>query len=123
MRDEDIARALKADVEEILPSSGFVASVMEAVRLDAATPPPIPFPWTRALPGVAAAVLVLVSAFVVVVQLARTGIHSSAAAALPPQLVRALEIANDAGLGWIVVASLLAFVSIRFAMRVAGARG
>ena len=37
--------------EEILPSSGFAASVMEAVRREAAVPPPIPFPWKRALPG------------------------------------------------------------------------
>ena len=37
--------------EEILPSSGFAASVMEAVRREAAAPPPIPFPWKRALPG------------------------------------------------------------------------
>jgi hypothetical protein len=123
MRDEDLARVLKADVEEIMPSSGFVASVMEAVRLQAATPPPIPFPWTRAVPGVAAAVLALVSAFVLVVQLARAGVHSSAAVAWPPEMVRALEIANHAGAGWIVAASLLAFVSVRFAMRMAGARG
>src|SRR5262249_46712231 len=37
--------------EEILPSSGFAASVMEAVQREAAAPPPIPFPWKRALPG------------------------------------------------------------------------
>ena len=37
--------------EEILPSSGFAVSVMEAVRREAAAPPPIPFPWKRALPG------------------------------------------------------------------------
>jgi hypothetical protein len=59
---------------------------------------------------------------VLVVQLARTGVHSPAAMAWPPELVRALEIATDAGLGWIVVASLLAVVSVWFAMRVAGAR-
>ena len=32
--------------EEILPSSGFAASVMEAVRREAVAPPPIPFPWS-----------------------------------------------------------------------------
>jgi len=46
--------------DEILPSSGFVASVMEAVRREAAAPPPIPFPWKRALPGLALVVATLV---------------------------------------------------------------
>ncbi|MGB8128786.1 MAG: hypothetical protein WCG81_03255 [Candidatus Angelobacter sp.] len=48
--------------EEILPSSGFAASVMDAVRREAAAPPPIPFPWKRALPGAvfAAATLIVV---------------------------------------------------------------
>lgn len=46
--------------EEILPSSGFAASVMEAVRREAAAPPPIPFPWKRALPGAVFAAATLV---------------------------------------------------------------
>lgn len=37
--------------EELAPSSGFLASVMERVREEATAPPPIPFPWKRALPG------------------------------------------------------------------------
>jgi hypothetical protein len=39
--------------ESILPSSGFLASVMQGVREEAAAPPPIPFPWKRVFPGVA----------------------------------------------------------------------
>jgi len=46
--------------DEILPSSGFVASVMDAVRREATAPPPIPFPWRRALPGLALVVATLV---------------------------------------------------------------
>jgi hypothetical protein len=42
---------LLADDERLLPSSGFVASVMEQVQRDAFVPPALPFPWTRALPG------------------------------------------------------------------------
>ena len=38
--------------DEIVPSSGFTARVMDAVHLEATTPPAIPFPWTRALPGI-----------------------------------------------------------------------
>lgn len=54
--------------EEILPSSGFAASVMEAVRREAAAPPPIPFPWKRALPGVvfaAATLLAILAIFTI----------------------------------------------------------
>ncbi len=46
--------------EEILPSSGFAVSVMEAVRREAAAPPPIPFPWKRALPGAVFAAATLI---------------------------------------------------------------
>jgi hypothetical protein len=39
-----------AGEEELLPSSGFVASVMDRVRQEAALPAPIPFPWKWAIP-------------------------------------------------------------------------
>ena len=50
MNDDDLDRML-IEREEIVPSSGFVASVMEAVQQEAAAPAPIPFPWKWALPG------------------------------------------------------------------------
>jgi len=37
---------------ELAPSSGFFAGVMERVREEAAAPPPMPFPWKRAVPGI-----------------------------------------------------------------------
>ena len=43
-------RILTAE-EELVPSSGFVASVMERVREEAAAPEPIPFPWKRVVPA------------------------------------------------------------------------
>jgi hypothetical protein len=36
----------------LVPSSGFLASVMEAVQDEALKPAPIPFPWKRAVPGI-----------------------------------------------------------------------
>jgi hypothetical protein len=51
--------------EEILPSSGFTASVMEAVRREATAPPPIPFPWKRALPGAVFAAATLIAILVI----------------------------------------------------------
>ena len=52
---DDLDRFLSDD--EIVPSSGFAARVMDAVRVEAAAPPAIPFPWLRALPGIAATVV------------------------------------------------------------------
>lgn len=49
MKDHDIDRILAQD--EILPSSGFTASVMEEVRRETAEAHGIRFPWKRALPG------------------------------------------------------------------------
>ena len=49
--DTEIGQILATE-EKLIPSSGFMASVMERVRQDAAPPPPIPFPWTWAVLGV-----------------------------------------------------------------------
>ena len=50
MKNEPIDEILGAE-GSLVPSSGFLASVMERVREEAATPPPLPFPWKRAVPG------------------------------------------------------------------------
>src|SRR5258708_3042009 len=61
--------------DEILPSSGFTVCVMDAVRCEAGAPPPIPFPWKRALPGLVfaglALVLILVEGVVAIAQLGK----------------------------------------------------
>jgi hypothetical protein len=54
-----IDRVLSSD-EPLIPSSGFLSSVMSRVHEEAAAPPPIPFPWKRALPGI----LLLIALFV-----------------------------------------------------------
>lgn len=56
MRDDDLDRILSKE-ETIAPSACFVASVMVAVRRENATPTPLSFPWKRALPGIAAAIV------------------------------------------------------------------
>ena len=48
-----------ASEPELVPSSGFLTSVMERVVEEAAAPPPIPFPWKRAIPGMIVAAGVL----------------------------------------------------------------
>ena len=61
MNHDEIDRIL-ADDEQIVPSSGFLASVMDAVETEAALPPPLAFPWLRALPGLLALVAALTAA-------------------------------------------------------------
>lgn len=51
-RIESRIEHILATEEELIPSSGFLASVMERVQEEAAAPEPIPFPWARAVPGI-----------------------------------------------------------------------
>jgi hypothetical protein len=118
MRHDDLDRILSGQ-QDIVPSSGFVASVMDAVRSEASTPPPIPFPWKRALPGLAAACFAL--GWVLVTWL----LLFSRRGASPPKLVEpaaltaSLEAAMNSGVGWVVLALLLALASVKLTFRLA----
>ena len=46
MTEDQIKRGLL--MESVEPSAAFQARVMSRIRQEAATPPPIPFPWRRA---------------------------------------------------------------------------
>jgi hypothetical protein len=124
IKDEEIDRVLSLK-DEILPSSGFAASVMEAVRREAAAPPPIPFPWKRALPGLVVAgfalALVLVAGVVAITQRASTTPQFSAPLpfVMPPIFHGGIESAAM----WTALALLVAFVSVKFSMRLASGRG
>ncbi|HYR83346.1 MAG TPA: hypothetical protein VE422_04630 [Terriglobia bacterium] len=120
MRGEELDRILSRETD-IVPSSGFVSPVMNAVRSEALTPPPIPFPWKRALPGFAAWGLALV-------WVAIEGIRQSErGAAAPPILARlasglapVLETTAAVGAGWIILALLLSLAFISLSMRFTG---
>lgn len=64
MKPNEIDQILSTQ-EEILPSSGFSDVVMDAIRREAATPAPIPFPWLRAVPGMIAATILVIQAFLI----------------------------------------------------------
>ncbi len=123
MRDE-LDRILSEEEEEILPSSGFVASVMATVRRESATPPPIPFPWARALPGLAAAVVTLVS-LLLTAPLAQLGqaapVVTSPAESLS-SLARIVETATKVRADCIVLALFLSLGSVVLSLRLSGAR-
>ena len=122
MRDADFDRILSKE-DEILPSSGFSASVMETVQREAAAPPPIPFPWKRALPGLCAAGVALVSVLVASILLLARG---AATQPVPEQwrfaLASIAEASKNSGATWIMFALLLSFASVKLSLHFASAQ-
>jgi hypothetical protein len=120
MMEDELDRML-ATRDEIVPSSGFVASVMDAVHREAAasepTPfPPLAFPWLRALPifiALAAVAAMLIALFIHTMQMPAA---ATQAPLLPPVMIHALVQVNA---GWIAAALALAFFSAFFSVRFA----
>ena len=100
--------------EALLPSSGFAASVMEAIEEQATQPAPIPFPWKLALPGLAA----LLAMVAIIVRLFVTGLSSAATLNLDS------AFAQTAGrqAGPILLALAAAFVCLLLTQRLAAGR-
>jgi hypothetical protein len=96
--------------EDIVPSSGFTASVMDAIMREANAPAPIPFPWKRALPGLG---WCLVVAIAFLIMGPRPG-NSPPPGPPPPDLSAVLG-----GLGWIAAAMVVSLLSVALSMRVA----
>jgi hypothetical protein len=118
--NEEIDRVLSRE-EEILPSSGFAVSVMDAVRREAAVPPPIPFPWKRALPGLVVGgfvlALVLATGTAAIARLVRASAAADfpiASLSVPPPMFQGnLEYAAI----WTVLALVVALASVKLSMR------
>ncbi len=121
MTRDELDRIFSAE-HPIVPSSGFAASVMDAVRREAATPPPIPFPWNRALPGLVVGIVALAGLIVAGFALGA----SAAAAAAPatfslPQLIAAARLAAlKVDAVWIALTLLLTLASVFFSFRATG---
>lgn len=122
MKPDDFDRILSAD-EEVVPASGFAASVMDLVSREACAPPPIPFPWVRLALG-------LVAVLSLAAWLAWSGVTAplrESVASLSPDawvtvFARALDVTTKTGATWTAAALLLALVSSRLAMRLAWPR-
>jgi len=109
MRGEDIDPML-ARHDDIVPSSGFTASVMDAVTREATTPPPIPFPWKRALPG-------LVWCLAVMIAFLTMGRGSNGN---PPAGPAALDLSMVLhAAGWITTALLVSIASVALSIQMA----
>ena len=119
MTNTRLDRMLAAD-EEIVPSSGFLSSVMERVSEEAAAPPPIPFPWRRAVPGMALAAGAFGWGAYEFVRLGMAAASEMplAHAHLSAAVARPLEQA-----GWVALALGMALASWIFARKVAGTSG
>lgn len=129
MKDPELDRILSTE-QEIVPSENFARNVMEKVRMEASAPPPIPFPWKRALPGVILCVLAIAAVFVTAVlrpapqrlpEVSGPSMFTGLWANLSG-LGELLRAANAGGLGWILLALLLTFVSVKLSLRLAGRR-
>ncbi len=126
MRNEELDRILSrigTEEDEIIPSSGFTASLMDSVRREATTPPPIPFPWKRALPGLAAGCVALVLVLIEIV----THLDQHAMVRETPAITASafdpiLKAALNAGIGWIFLALLLSLASVMFSLRFTSAK-
>ncbi len=129
MNDHELDQIL-TERDEIVPSSGFVASVMEAVQQEAAAPAPIPFPWKWALPGLIVSVAMamgmigrwLYSGARVShsVHPVATGLPMETFASSLPQVH--IAVSTLVALEWSALALLVSFAAAWFSMRIAGVR-
>lgn len=109
-----------ATEEDLVPSSGFLASVMERVQDEAAAAAPIPFPWKRAIPGMLLAVGVLGWGGVELVRTALPAMHgiSLSVPHISVALTRSLE-----DVGWVAMALGISLVCSLLSRRLAGRTG
>jgi hypothetical protein len=117
MKDE-MLDCILANEEELIPSSGFTASVMDRIREEGAAPQPIPFPWKRAVPGIVLASGVFGWSAFELTSRALAAEHSGPAASLHLSIsvLRPVE-----GLGWGTIALGLSLASWTLARLMTGA--
>jgi hypothetical protein len=124
MRHNEIDHILSRE-DEILPSSGFAVSVMDAVRREAAAPPPIPFPWKRALPGLVVGgfvlLLVIIATAIAMAQWSTASIPQLSMP-MPSGMPSVFNGGIKSAAIWTGLALLVALVSVKFSMRLASGR-
>jgi hypothetical protein len=122
--ETEIDHILAAE-EELIPSSGFLASVMERVQMEAAVPPPTPFPWARVLPGILLTAGVLAWAGFEAVHLGLPALGRPAVDSFilaPPHLSPVFAGSVESA-GWVALALGVSLASWLFSRRLAGRGG
>jgi hypothetical protein len=121
--DDDLDRILSGE-PEMVPPVNFAAMVMNAVRIEAEIPPPIPFPWLRAMPavcaGAVAAVMVVVILGIMLLHLDTRG--QAVPVGLESAVAEVIQGWNAIGANWIVLALMVSAASVTFSTRVQSIR-
>ncbi|UWZ85361.1 hypothetical protein [Occallatibacter riparius] len=120
-RERNRLDAILAEEGEIVPSSGFLARVMEKVEDEVTAPPPIPFPWKRFLPGFVLAGGVLGWGAVETVRYAS---QAAAGGFVLPKIQMAAALSEPMQqAGWVVGALAVSGASWLLSRRIAGRSG
>lgn len=116
MNPDDIDYILTNE-QLITPSPDFLASVMRAVRRQAASLPPLKFPWRRALPGILAMFVAIMRAVWDLVGFLN---EPDALASFKEQLHQFADLAAQFGVQWIVLAVVITIVSLMLSISLVG---
>jgi hypothetical protein len=119
--EHDHLDEILSSADDIVPSPGFITNVMAAVREEASAPPPIPFPWKRVVPGLAVGACTFI-AFLVATLAPSSGGPIQVAPGVSLALYTIVEAAKAIEAAWIVLALTFVVVSMKFSMRLVGAR-
>jgi hypothetical protein len=112
MNHDELDRLISREAE-IIPSSGFTASVMTALRAQAHVPPAITFPWKRALPGIVAAAVVFAWAlFACIASFSSRGSGLTLAVNLTPAILSLWHATL-----WLLLALVASVVSLALSYR------
>jgi len=103
--------------DDVVPSSGFTQAVMDAVRAAEAAPPPIPFPWARALLSLGAVAATLGISATGVIRVASRSTADDWSFAVPAVVHATMQAVAKPESIWTIAALLLATASIIGAMR------
>jgi hypothetical protein len=112
-----VDRILVAE-DQLVPSSGFLASIMERVREEAILPQPIPFPWKRAIPGMVLAAGTIGWLIYDFIRMALAGAfsgHSTSSIAMPQIPAAAQQTLISAF--WMALALVVSLASWAFSRR------
>ncbi len=116
---EDLDEILARD-EELVPSSGFLNSVMERICEEAAAPMPIPFPWKRTVPGM---VLIAGALSWAAIELVGQGLPDLRLAMFARPHLSASMVHPLEGAGWVAVSLGVSLASWLLSRRMAGRSG
>jgi hypothetical protein len=116
MNPDDIDYILSNE-KHITPSPDFLASVMRAVRRQAASLPPLRFPWLRALPGILATFVAIMRAVWDLVGFLN---EPDVLAGFKEQLHQLADLAAQFGVQWIALSVVITVVSLMLSISLVG---